>query len=127
MSRSSTALAVTLTGLALLGSAAPASAGGHGADAGLNQATAWESPGVTCTKTEYADGTSAIVLPAAPDGHAWTQVILKAGTRNTVLTASSDAAATYAPADGKDISHAITCLGVADGQDDGGEDGGGDV
>ncbi|HQY32646.1 hypothetical protein [Actinotalea sp.] len=124
MSRLSSTLTVTL-GLALVGLAGPAAAGGHGVDPALHQASAWESPGVTCTKAEYADGVAALVLPAAPDGYAWTQVILKAGTQHTVLPASSDPAAVYAPANGKDISHAITCLGVDDGDDDG--SGGGDV
>lgn len=119
MSRLRSTVTACLVGLAVVGSAGSAAAA---ADPSLNKPSSWESEGVTCAKTEYPDGVGEIVLPAAPQGYAWTQVILKAGTQNTVLPASVDPDAAYAPANGKDISHAITCLTLDDGDGDGGGD-----
>ncbi len=91
--------ATALAALALVAGAASASAG---VDPALNNPDYYESPGVECTKVEYADGMKSFTVASGATYH------VKAGTRITMVTASQYG---YTYTSAKDISFIITCTG----------------
>lgn len=108
-------LTVLSAGLALVAIAGPASAA---VDPAANRPGFWQTDTTTCAKVEVADGVGSWVLPALDEG-SYALLVLKAGTQNTVIE-QPQAGVWYAPANGKDISHVITCVGEDDGDGDGG-------
>jgi hypothetical protein len=114
-------LTVLSAGLALAAIAGPASAL---TSPEQNLPEFWQTDTTTCTKVELVDGIGSWVLPALDEG-SYALLVIKAGTVSTVVD-EPQAGVAYAPADGKDISHVITCVGPGGGGDgDGGGDGGG--
>jgi hypothetical protein len=108
-----TLAAFALATIAILGSSAPALAAPTNPLA--NQASYWESPGVTCTKVEINENIKTFTLSDPQSGTEYVTLILKAGSgelANTVI-ASPVAGVAYGHSTGKDLSHAITCVGAA--------------
>lgn len=103
-------LTVLSAGVALVALAAPASAKVNPA---ANQPEFWQTDTTTCTKVELTDGIGTWTLPVLDEG-SYALLVLKAGTANTVVE-QPVAGVAYAPDNGKDISHVITCVGEGDG------------
>ena len=108
-------LTVLSVGLALVAIAAPASAKVNHA---ANQPEFWQTDTTTCVKVELTDGIGTWTLPVLDEG-SYALLVLKAGTENTVVEQPT-AGVAYAPDNGKDISHVITCVGEDDGDGGGG-------
>lgn len=106
-----TLAAVAVAGFAVLGIAAPAHAAANPQE---NHTAYWESyttENDTCYKAEFGDGMEAYQLPALPSGQRYTLLVLKAGTENTVIPYPA-AGTDYWAGNGKDLSHAIYCVGI---------------
>ena len=113
--------ACAIAAAAVLGVSSPAHASSYGnsdgftvdvVDPAMNKASYWAGAGYfgddVCEKQEFRNGVTSVSLPTLSVDRAYTVVVLKAGTQYTVHENPAEGAA-YSPANGKDISFAITC------------------
>ena len=113
-----TLAAVTIAGAAVLGMsiAAPALATTASystatATAKMNNPASW---GTDCKKIEFKDGVKTYTLPT----NFYSVVVVKAGTQNTIYEAFEGG--TVKAANGKAISHLISCVGTPTDEPSGG-------
>lgn len=102
-------------GLSVVAVAAPAAAADYPTGASANQPSNWQLlPGESCYKIEPVN-TVPYTLPAPPDGRAWSKLVVKAGSAqsvsepNAVFTTGLTAGAAFQHPEKDSISHLILC------------------
>ena len=106
--------ACAVAALAVVGLAGPAQAA-QPLSAQMNNPAYWEMmTGDDCDKIEFANGVKTFTLPTLLTGD-YTKLILKAGSGTGArYVVDNPGAGAYAHPSGKDLSHAIYCVGEDD-------------